>query len=422
MKDQGRRWHMAYIDVSIGRCNGERTCGVPDAKAGSWTDSSGDTAGGDAALLRALGVDPDSVVRCEPAASGMSGARLARLMVRETATGTAARYSYRVLKQLEPESGWLGALSRDTLLREVRLWSRGVLSDLPAGIKTGVLAWAEANQCAGSVTGGLLLRDERAHLLRDALRTPSGHLPMYVRTLLDALARLHARYWCDTRLRDRAVGLMSPRAALLLAAPDALASRVADGDEDAYLPLALAGWETFFRLAAPEDASALRGVFADPARVLAALDRLPWTLAHGDVWGPNLGMLPATRRTPRQGSSVLLLDWALAVAGPATYDPLWLCGTWHALAPVRVLAAYRARLARHLAARGVRLAPEVWRTLADAGYLRTALTCGEALGRAAAEAVPGAPNKCAAAHVRWWAARGARAARRLAGAAESVEA
>jgi hypothetical protein len=390
-------------------------------KLAPWSDSSGDT-GGDAALLRALGVDPASVVRCEPAASGISGARLARLAVRETATGTAARYSSRMLKRLEPESGWLGALSRDTLLREVRLWSRGVLSDLPAGIKTGVLAWAEANSHAGSGSGGLLLRDERAHLLRDALRTPSGHLPAYVRTLLDTLARLHARYWCDTRLRDGALGLISLRAALLLTAPDALASRVADGDEDVYLPLALAGWETFFRLAAPEDASVLRGVFADPADVLAALDRLPWTLAHGDVWGPNLGALPATRRAPRRGSSRLLLDWALAVAGPATYDPLWLCGTWHALSPVRVLAAYRARLARHLAARGVRLAPEVWRALADAGYLRTALTCGEALGRAAASAAPGAPGKRTEARVRWWAARGARAARRLAGATDPARA
>src|SRR5258706_397486 len=142
-------------------------------------------------------------------------------------------------------------------------------------------------------------------------------------------------------------------------------------------------------LAPAADAATLRAALADPAPYVAAVEALPWTLVHGDVWGPNLGFLPATHAAPRVGPRVLLLDWALATAGPATYDPLWLCGTWHALDPVRVLAAYRARLTRHLAARGSVLAPATWRALADAGYLRTALTCGEALARTAAEATPG---------------------------------
>ena len=410
--------------------------------------------GDDEALLRALKVEPAGVVAREPMAGGIAGARLARLTIREGTSGTAACYSYRVLKWLEPESGWLGALSGDTLLREVRLWSRGVLADLPAGIATGALAWSEtagdatsggkvaalkgrrtdgrayavrpykalpmrqhgargAKESAGPTLGALLLRDERGHLVRDPLRTPPGHLPALVGALLDALAQLHARYWCDARLRDPELGLAPPEAALLLTAPDALANRVASGDTDPYLPLALAGWEAFFQLAAPEDAETLRGVLANPAPVLEALADLPWTLAHGDVWGPNIGFLSATWRAPRRGTRVLLLDWALTTAGPATYDALWLCGTWHALVPVRVLAAYRARLARHLAARDVSLAPEVWRRLADAGYLRTVLTCGEALGRAAAEARMGAPRRRAEARVRWWAARGARAARSL---------
>lgn len=352
------------------------------------------------------------MVAREPMVGGIAGARLERLTVREDTHGTAARYSCRVLKRLAPESGWLGALSGDTRLREVRLWSRGVLVDLPAGIETGALAWAEKDdeESGRPAIGALLLRDERGHLMRDPLRTPPGHLPVLVGALLDALAQLHARYWCDARLRNPELGLVPPEAALLLAAPNALARRVADGDTDPYLPLALAGWEAFFRLAAPGDAETLRGVLANPTPVLEALAGLPWTLAHGDVWGPNIGMLPSTRRPPRRGRRVLLLDWALATAGPATYDALWLCGTWHALAPVRVLGAYRARLERHLAARGVSLAPVVWRTLADAGYLRTALTCGEALGRAAAEAPAGAPRQRAEARVRWWAARGARAA------------
>jgi len=59
------------------------------------------------------------------------------------------------------------------------------------------------------------------------------------------------------------------------------------------------------------------------------------------------------------------------------------------------------------------LAPATWRALADAGYLRTALTCGEALARTAAEAAPGLAQRQAEARVRWWARRAALAARRL---------
>src|SRR5260221_47980 len=177
--------------------------------------------------------------------------------------------------------------------------------------------------------------------------------------------------------------------------------------------VAAPGWEAFFRLAPAADAATLRAALADPTPYVAAVAALPWTLVHGDVWGPNLGFLPATHAAPRVGPHVLLLDWALATAGPATYDPLWLCGNWHALDPVRVLAVYRARLTRHLAARGSVLALATWPVLADAGYLRTALTCGEAPARTAAESAPRPSRRRAGARGRWWARRAALAARRL---------
>ena len=369
--------------------------------------------GSDEALLRALGVDPARVIAREPISGGLSGGHIERLTVRETGPSGVAGLSRRVLKHLAPEAGWLGVHSRDTLMREGRLWSRGVLGDLPWGIETGVLAWAEIGQTKHPAAGALFLRDESGHLWRDPLRTPPGRLPTVVLALLDHLARLHAHYWSDPRLREPTLGLMPPEAALLLIAPDAVASRAASGDETPYLALARAGWEAFFRLAPPDAANTLRGIFANPKPSVSALAKLPWTLVHGDVWGPNLGLLPPTHRAPRRGARLLLLDWALATVGPATYDPLWLCGTWHGLEPVRVLAAYRARLERHLAARGKHLAPATWRALADAGYLRTALTCGEALGRAAADAPAGAPKRRAEARARWWAERAARAARRL---------
>jgi len=357
-----------------------------------------------------LGVAPERVVAAELLPGGLSGGELARLTLAAHTAGESRWYASRVLKRVRPCAGWLGEASADTLAREARLWSSGVLADLPASLATGVLASA---QDAGDGFGALLMRDLRGRLARDPLHAPPGQLPACVRRLLDALARLHARYWHDPRLSDPKLGLMPARAALLLTSPESVARRLAAGDDTRYLRLAAAGWEAFFRLAPAADAATLHAALADPAPYVAAVEALPWTLVHGDVWGPNLGFLPATHAAPRVGPRVLLLDWALATVGPATYDPLWLCGTWHALDPVRVLAAYRARLTRHLAARGTVLAPATWRALADAGYLRTALTCGEALARTAVEAAPGTSRQRAEARVRWWARRAALAARRL---------
>lgn len=366
----------------------------------------------DPAVLHELGLDPASVGAIEPMSGGYSGARLWRIaMDRGAAPGRGSR-SY-VLKRITPEGGWLGAASEDRLIREARLWETGLLADLPREIATGVLRVARGTDAAGGGWGALLMRDEHAHLLRQPLRPPPGYLPRELRRLLDILAKLHARYWQDTRLDDPSLGLMPARAALLLVSPEMIAARIAEGDSTPYLPLASAGWDAFFRLAPSAAGERLRAICAAPERYVAAIRALPATLVHGDVWGPNLGWIPATHAAPRRGTRLLLLDWALSTAGPATYDPLWLCGTWHALNPTRVLAYYRARLDVHLRARGLAISPATWRALADAGYLRTILTCGEALARTAAMAAPGEARHRAEAHVRWWALRAARAAERL---------
>ncbi len=365
-------------------------------------------------LLRALGVEPHEIASVAELDGGLSGAHIQRLTLRSEAPGAAAAYRQRVVKWLAPERGWLGAASRDTAMREARLWASGVLADLPHTVATAVLAAAERDHDTPARAAVLLMRDVSSWLLRDPTRTPPGQLPPSVLGIVDGMARTHARFWEDARLDDPALGLTPPVAALLLAAPDTIRARIeTSGDTNPYLPLAMAGWDAFFRLASSNDAETVRAVLRAPEPWLAAITRLPRTLLHGDVWGPNLGFLPPTRIAPQRGRRVLLLDWALAAPGPAPYDPLWLCGTWHALSPPRVLAAYRARLARHLSARRIQLAPQTWRVLVDAAYLRTALTCGEALGRAAHDAPPGAARRRAQQRVHWWARRAAAAAHRL---------
>lgn len=366
----------------------------------------------DSAMLCAVGLDPATIRALERMPGGLSGASLWRVATTKSAFPSPDTSC--VLKRIMPESGWLGSASQDTFMREVTLWESGLLNDLPNEIGASVLRVARGRDETGAAWGALLMCDETSRLMRHPLRAPLGSLPYELRRLLDILAKLHARYWEDLRLNEDGLGLTPTRAALLLASPATIEARIASGDSSPYLALASAGWNGFFRLAPSEAAKTLREVFAEPDHYIAAVESLPKTLAHGDVWGPNLGWLPATKAAPRQGRRLLLLDWALATAGPATYDPLWLCGTWHALDPIRVLAYYRARLDGHLAAHGRILDSATWLALADAGYLRTALTCGEALARTAATAPSGAARRRAEAYVRWWATRAALAAERLA--------
>ena len=369
------------------------------------------------AALRAFGLDT-RVVAAEPITDGLSGAELARVHLCQTAgawPGAPCGMRSRVIKRIVAESGWLGAATHDTHLREATLWLAGLPQWLPRGI-TQAVERVVLEPDRTPPAAALLMRDERSRLMRRPYRTPPGRLPREIVALLDRLAALHARFWQSPLLDDPALGLASQRDTLLWLSPDVVREHIEAGDSQPYLRLALAGWEAFFRLVtlvAPEDAATLRAVFEDPAPALRAIERLPRTLIHGDIWGPNLGWLPPTRQAPRTGHRLLLLDWALVAAAPAPYDVLSLCGAWHTLRPTSLLAAYRARLTRRLAARGATLTSGAWQGLADAAYLRTALTGGEAWARAVEDAPSEPARREAMERLRWWARRGARAARRL---------
>jgi Phosphotransferase enzyme family len=383
--------------------------------AGDGVESDGDIRHRDG-LLRALGIEPEEVARANPMEGGLSGRRLVRLLLgRRTHSGTA-RWEIRVLKEVVAGESWLDEPENTARMPGVQMWTSSVMADLPASIATGVVGFAQEK--GEPARGALLMRDVGTRLWPLPERKPPGALTSDVLALLDRLAQLHARFWDDERLRDPALQLLSVREALLLMAPERIAHHIERGNPALYLRLAAAGWERFFELARPEDAATLRAALAMPESWVQAISALPATLVHGDVWPPNLGWLPGTRVAPRRGRQALLLDWELATAGPATYDPLWLCGTWHDLNSAHVLAAYRARLERHLAARGHRLAGATWQALVDAGYLRTVLACGEAFGWSAEQA-HGAARRRAIARARWWAQRGAQAARRLVRANDS---
>src|SRR5258708_12713474 len=102
-----------------------------------------------------VGGVPEGVVAAEPLPGGLSGGELARLTLAAHTAGESRWYASRVLKRVRPCAGWLGAASADTLAREARLWSSGVLADLPAPLATGILASAQG---PGDGSGALLMR------------------------------------------------------------------------------------------------------------------------------------------------------------------------------------------------------------------------------------------------------------------------
>jgi len=368
-------------------------------------------------FLPLLGIDADTVTRVEAMVGGLSGGRIYRLRLRRNQGFGAERT--RVLKYSEPLEGWLGDTSGDTRIREAQLAASGLLADLPRDIALATLSVAFRGSRDHPEGAALLMRDEQRSLLPQPFHTPPGTIPPVAVALADRLARMHARYWNDPRLDDPALGLMSPEQALLVTGPLGVVSRLSAGDTLPYLPLAAESWQTFFALAGEAASCRFQAIMAEPGRIIRAIVRLPRTLVHGDVWGPNMGWLPASQSSQASHGSrrLLLLDWALALAGPAAYDPLWLCSTWLAVDPTRVLAVYRTRLKRALQARGLSLDDATWLALADAGYLRTALTCGEALARTALAHPAGVARQTAVARVQWWIARALRAADRLEGMA-----
>lgn len=359
------------------------------------------------ALLPILDIDIDDITRAAPMDGGLSGGRLYRLWLRSP-NGPSGECT-RVIKYSEPLEGWLGITSGDTLLREAQLATSGILDDLPHDMTLATLSVAFVGSQAAPNGAALLMRDERPYLLSRPYRTPPGTIPREALAILERLAQMHARYWSDPRLDNPRLGLMSPECALRVTGPEGVMARLVTGDTLPYLSLAAEGWQAFFEMAGDEATRRFQTILAEPGRILQAINQLPRTLVHGDVWGPNLGWLPTIHGRRR----LLLLDWALAMAGPSTYDLLWLCSAWLSVDPTRALAVYRARLTRALRARGYHLGGATWLALADAGYLRTVLTCGEALARTARYAPAGVARQVALARVAWWVRRALQAADRL---------
>ncbi len=344
------------------------------------------------------------MVQREPFEGGVSGAHLERVEVQIAAR--AGRQSSAVItfplifKRMALAESWLMRTSGDTRCREVQLWRSGLLDDLPPSLLAPILA---ASYDAQTNEGALLLADVGAWLgqFEDCFLPVS---PEQQSAYLDHLARLHARFWNDPRLGDASLGLASPEQALLLLSPESVAAQRAAGDAHPYLAAAQAGWQAFFDHALPEPARHIQRVLDHPNALLASAASVPATLVHGDAWPPNMGLWQSQPGIAgrRARSRTILIDWALATAGPATFDPLWLLFYWRKVMLHEALTFYLKRLTWHLGRRGIRLSASERVMLVDLAVVRTVLTCGESLGQEIIHAQNDASRHAALLLLRWW--------------------
>jgi hypothetical protein len=199
-----------------------------------------------------------------------------------------------VVKAVEPEEDLSLLMGGDPSGRERRLWVDGVLDQLPVGTGHALIA--------AGWTGGRLVTVMRD--LGDAVLSWDRRItPAELRRLFGSLAAVH-RTFAD-RPPD---GLCDLATRLTLFAPDGLGP-LAERFE--LIGAVRRGWECFAERVPGPVVDAVFGTLRDPARLVAALEKAPLTLCHGDAWLVN---------TALTDDEVVLLDWALATRGPASLD------------------------------------------------------------------------------------------------------
>jgi len=236
-----------------------------------------------------------------------------------------------VLKYQDARDDWLMRATGDLDGRRfVTLWESGILDALPPVIDHVVVGAATE----GTV-GAVLLHD-----VTDALVPPGDEpleLDQHLR-FLDHMAQLHARFW---GWRD-VVGLTPLPVRYVMFSPAVAGAEAARGSA-ALVPKAMAeGWARFPTVA-PRAAAVVLSLLQDPGPLVAALDRVPHTLVHGDWKAANLGSHPDGR--------TVLLDWG-EVPGEASpiADLAWYLALNAALLPQSkeaTIASYRGALESH---------------------------------------------------------------------------
>ena len=262
-----------------------------------------------------------------------------------------------VLKRMSPEFDYLMYVTNDQRCRSVRLWQYGLLDDLRPHIEHKIIACARDGD-----SWVILMQDISAGLFRG---WENMIPPKLVPVFLDRMARLHATFWNDPRLRDPCIGLNDHITRLNLTSPKLARDHV--GDQMGVLPTFVReGWENLETLLDPEVARILCSLRDDPTPLVTALDRFPYTLIHGDYRDANLAYL-----APNQP---IFFDWHLSSRTLMTVDLAWFI-SGHAIrnsiGKTGAIRYYRNKLETYL---GSTFENDTWQVMLDLGNLADALT------------------------------------------------
>jgi hypothetical protein len=211
-----------------------------------------------------------------------------------------------VLKYISVDEDWIMRATGDLGGRQLTLLSSGVLGALPQTIDHAIVGCAPFTSAGGHTGTALLLRDVSTALV------PSGGDPIAMnlhRGFIDDMAALHVAYW---GFKDTA-GLFPLAHHYVMLTPTMAELEAMTPHMDPVPPAVADGWNRLDELY-PADARLLRSLASDPWPLVAALQRGPQTLIHGDWKLGNLG---------REDARTILLDWDRTGEGPPLVDLAW---------------------------------------------------------------------------------------------------
>ncbi len=261
-----------------------------------------------------------------------------------------------VLKRFAAEP-WRAELFGMTY-NEPALWLRGATRTLPAPLACptiDVAFHADSGECwmlMDDVTRGI---------------APRGSFDeAQCRRLLEAVARLHARYWaCDAELAALPLLSLEQHVRMFTDPCAAVGGRLEAKGWIGQVLDRVALFRTYvpplLEALGPVDADFYLDLCAHPQIWLGSLERAPKTMIHGDLRRANIAHL---------GSSVTLFDWDFAARAPAASDIAWYAFLHFWCYPARDgrTPLEREALLQHYR---MRLAAEMGKRLDEAAFERT---------------------------------------------------
>jgi hypothetical protein len=257
-----------------------------------------------------------------------------------------------IVKRVSLDWDWQMRATDDHNCRAVTLWEHGILDQLPAQVRHGVVA------CARDRDGwALLMEDVSGSLLPYApLRKHHNHI------FLDSMAAMHATFFEDSQLKDPDLNLCTLYHTYTVFGPQTAGREINGLDE---VPQRVReGWQLVEAELPADIVEMILPLVEDPTPLCRALSHYPFTLVHGDWRHANQGLISSGRK-----QYAILLDWQLAAAVPPVIELARYLGTNSALFPVSkesCIAYYKRSLAKKL---GRRFDEEWWQPQLTLGLL-----------------------------------------------------